>query len=613
MRETRFIRQNQEKWQRFEEALDEGARDPEALNELFVQVTDDLSYSRTFYPNRSVRVYLNNLAQKVFASLYRNRRSSARRLLTFWTEELPLLMYEARGAFRLSFLLFVLAMLIGMVSSAMDPEFLRVILGDRYVDMTLENIASGDPMAVYKQKGELGMSLGITINNLWVAFLTFVTGAFFMIGSIAVLIRNGIMLGAFQYFFIERDLFWESFLTVWIHGTLEISAIIIAGTAGITMGRGLAFPGTYTRWQAFQQSARRGVKIMAGIAPVIIAAGFIEGYLTRHTQTPDLLRGAFIALCLAFVLIYFVWYPHIRAQIAAGTREESRGIAGGAAPALPFGTVASTGAIFSATFTFLRAHFWPLAGAATVSSLAFIALAFLPGEALPASRFRFPSGVFESLGAAGQFFNNADAPLAPFANWLGFALVSFVVWRRLLRAEQPERRVKAWEVSRAVPAAGLLAIFFFTNSSFTPILILLGLYLPMVWAFDALHGKRGVLKAGARAFQLWLPNLSRSIGLGLVIGITGLLFFSLVNTALAWFFLDLFTWVVQLEPGAMEQFSAVLFTFISVWAFYFVMGIGFISGGLLYATLREIQEAPALRARIKEIKKAGRIRGLAKE
>ncbi|HRJ14532.1 MAG TPA: stage II sporulation protein M, partial [Saprospiraceae bacterium] len=266
MRETNFIRQNREKWKQFEQILDGQNKDAEKLNELFVQVTDDLSFSRTFYPNRSVRVYLNGLAQRAFSLIYKNRRTHRNRFLHFWTEELPQLMWEARRELALSFGIFALSMLIGALSSAMDSEFVNVILSEEYVEMTKRNIESGDPMAVYKGRGQLSMSMGITVNNLMVAFLTFATGAFFTLGSIVVLIRNGIMVGAFQNFFIERGLFWESFLTIWIHGTLEISAIIIAGAAGITVGKGLVFPGAYRRMQAFQRSARRGLKIMVGIA-----------------------------------------------------------------------------------------------------------------------------------------------------------------------------------------------------------------------------------------------------------------------------------------------------------------------------------------------------------
>jgi len=68
VRETNFIDQNKQKWNEFEKILQQSRRDPDKLSELFVQVTDDLSYSRTFYPNRSVKVYLNNLSQKIFFS-----------------------------------------------------------------------------------------------------------------------------------------------------------------------------------------------------------------------------------------------------------------------------------------------------------------------------------------------------------------------------------------------------------------------------------------------------------------------------------------------------------------------------------------------------------------
>ncbi|MEO0878003.1 MAG: stage II sporulation protein M, partial [Bacteroidota bacterium] len=279
MRETQFIKQNQEKWSEFEETLKGEAKDADRLRNLLVQITDDLSYTRTFYPNRSVRVYLNSLAQKVFLQLYRNRRTPLGKLVTFWTDELPQEIYRARSAFRLAFFLFVLCFGIGVLSCAMDAEFAEVVLGDDYVEMTRANIESGDPMAVYKEKGAFSMFLGITFNNLYVAFLAFTMGVFFGVGSIVILVSNAIMVGCFQYFFIKEGLFWDSFLTIWIHGTLEISAIVIATAAGITMGHGPAFPGTYTRLQAFQQSARRGAKIMLGTTPLFIIAGFLEGFM----------------------------------------------------------------------------------------------------------------------------------------------------------------------------------------------------------------------------------------------------------------------------------------------------------------------------------------------
>ncbi len=84
MRESSFIEQNKEKWKTFEEVLESKEKDPDQLNDLFIQVTDDLSFSRTFYPNRLVRSYLNGMAQKVYLSIYKTKRSRRSRFLEFW-------------------------------------------------------------------------------------------------------------------------------------------------------------------------------------------------------------------------------------------------------------------------------------------------------------------------------------------------------------------------------------------------------------------------------------------------------------------------------------------------------------------------------------------------
>ena len=352
-------------------------------------------------------MYLNNLAQRIFTSIYKNKKSRKNRFVHFWTDLLPQLVYESRKAFRLSLIIFTLAFIIGVFSSAMDPEFARVILGDDYIDMTLENIQSGDPMNVYKQRGQFGMSLGITANNLYVAFLTFVLGAFFAIGSIMIMISNGIMVGAFQFFFYEQGLLRESFLTIWIHGTLEISAIIIAGAAGITMGKGLLFPGTLRRIQAFQISAKRGLMIMLGITPIIITAGFIEGFLTRHTETPDILRAAFILICLFFILGYFIWYPRLKAKQGFSTTHAFNKVPPDEKLKINFYSIYSTGEIFSNIFILYRRYFGKLTLASFLTAVLYCLLCFLTAPVLPDELFSFSAG---GSGGATQLFYNDLLP-----------------------------------------------------------------------------------------------------------------------------------------------------------------------------------------------------------
>jgi uncharacterized membrane protein SpoIIM required for sporulation len=210
----------------------------------------------------------------------------------------------------ISFLVFTFFTIVGAYSSANEGDFVRSILGDGYVNMTLENIENDDPMAVYKQQGAFNMFLGITINNVRVAVLAFGLGIFLGIGTLMVMMQNGIMLGSFQYFFYEKGLLWESARTIWIHGTIEISVIIIAGCAGLVMANGILFPGTYTRLESFKRGTVNGLKIMLSTVPFFIVAGFLEGFVTRHTEMPDWLALTIIFGSLALILFYYVIYPY---------------------------------------------------------------------------------------------------------------------------------------------------------------------------------------------------------------------------------------------------------------------------------------------------------------
>lgn len=310
MKEVTFIRQNISKW-RGAEIVVETAGDSDAteLADTYIDVSSDLAFAQTHYPESKITVYLNNLASALHNEIYRSHRYRWSRLLTFWTDEVPRTMWEARRELFLSFVIFVVSAFVGFLSQMLDPEFCRIILGDGYVDMTLQNIAEGEPMAVYNGDPEDAMFGMITLNNVKVSFITFVLGVFTSLGTGFVLFQNGVMLGSFQTFFAQHGLLWQSALAVWLHGTLEISAIIVAGAAGIAMGNGWLFPGTYPRLTSFRRGARRGLRIVVGTVPVFVLAGFIESFLTRHTEWPDLLRLIIILSSLAFVTYYYIVLP----------------------------------------------------------------------------------------------------------------------------------------------------------------------------------------------------------------------------------------------------------------------------------------------------------------
>jgi uncharacterized membrane protein SpoIIM required for sporulation len=313
MREAAFVQRNKEKWQRLEQVLAHSDRDLSAdeSSTLYIELTDDLSYARTFFPGAEVTRYLNELAVSMHQHVHRSQKTTSGRFITFWTEELPLLMARHRKEMLISSGVFFSACLIGALSAHYDDTFTRLIMGDGYVDMTLENIKNGKPMDVYGGEHEMDMFFGITLNNILVSISAFASGVIFSFGTWLALVRNGVMLGCFQYFMYQQGVLQESVLSIWIHGTIEISSIVIAGGAGIVMGNGLLFPGTYSRLSGFMRSAKDGLKIVIGLVPCFIIAGFLESFITR--LSPRMYTAgsvSIIAVSLAFIVGYFIIYPY---------------------------------------------------------------------------------------------------------------------------------------------------------------------------------------------------------------------------------------------------------------------------------------------------------------
>ncbi|WP_420318597.1 stage II sporulation protein M [Ekhidna sp.] len=309
MKQAVFVKLNQEKWSGYEKTLDKGRTSADELAKMYVHLTEDLAFARAKYPGTTLTAYLNKLSLKIHNLIYKNKPESKGRFITFWKYEVPFEMSLAAKPMVYSLLIMAAGVLVGVISTANDTTFARLILGDAYVDMTLENIKNGDPMGVYGSMDQWSMFLGITSNNIRVSFLAFVFGIFTSFGTGAILFRNGIMLGVFHYFFFQQGFFDDTILTIWVHGTIEISVIIIAGGAGIKMGNGLLFPGTYPRLTSFKKSAKSGLKIVIGLIPFFIIAGFIESFITRYTEWPLLAKLAIVLSSLALIIYYFIYLP----------------------------------------------------------------------------------------------------------------------------------------------------------------------------------------------------------------------------------------------------------------------------------------------------------------
>ena len=316
MREALFIKKNMEKWTKFQKELPADANE---TAEQFVVLIDDLSYAKTFYPRSKVTEWINGLAAKIYQSIYQNKKEKYSRFFDFWKYELPLLFRQYHRVFLFTSVLFISFMLIGVFSSIHNPDFIRGVLGERYVHMTEQNIADGDPFGVYKDSNPFSMFVRIAFNNIRVAFLSFISGLTLGIFTLKILWSNGIMVGSFQYLFFAHDLGWKSVMVIWIHGTIEISSIIIAATAGFVLAKGILFPKTFTRYHSFKMHAKDALKILLSLIPFFVIAAFFESYLTHRMSTtfdssaasgmPVWVSALILFFSLLLILWYFVFWP----------------------------------------------------------------------------------------------------------------------------------------------------------------------------------------------------------------------------------------------------------------------------------------------------------------
>lgn len=316
---NRFIRDNKSVWTELELLLGRMSRKRSKLTaaeldrftELYKTVSAHLATMQTHDPNNETTVMLNHLLARAHNMMYRESNRSSQQLRTFFLHYFPSLI-GARALFiMLALLLFGIGALSGFLAVRSDPMKLTLIIP--------ANIAEGiDPMATELPRGDLHspiMSTEIMTNNIRVAILAFISGITLGIGTIYLLIFNGLMVGALAAVFLQAGksyVFWAYILP---HGVIELTAIFIAGGAGLYMGYRIFVPGIYTRRHRLIETAKESAQLMLGTIPLFVIAGIIEGYITPSTL-PLGLKYVVAMVTLVLLMIYYVYgvYGYRRLQ-----------------------------------------------------------------------------------------------------------------------------------------------------------------------------------------------------------------------------------------------------------------------------------------------------------
>jgi len=596
MKETRFVRQNKEKWLQSEQLLEGENKDPEQLSTLFTQVVDDLSYSQTYYRNRSVRVYLNNIARNFFSVLSNKRRDNKNHFKTFWLSELPQIVIYCRKELLISLAVFLLAAAIGVLSSERDENFTEYILGNQYMDITRENIKKGDPMAIYKDKNQLEMAWQIITNNVQVAFRTYVLGIFMSIGTLVILLYNGIMIGTFQYYFAQQDLLATSAMTIWLHGTLEISSIIIAGGAGLTLGSGLLFPGTYTRLQAFQLSAVRSLKLVFGIAPILVIAGIIESFLTRYTEVPAAFKLTLIILSAAFIIGYFIIYPWWKLKTGFSEPLHETKLQPDKPYHISFTKIKSQAEILGDAFNFYKRHFIVLFRWCLLFTVIGTGVYYVTYEQELFRAYTDPFGyLFQEIFFGMKVDSLSKLILATITVSMIATVTALLILKgNGLKKITARNRIIAFFKSLMVVSVLFLMPFLWGAFGYTLAALSFGVVAFFLFGMVKSDGFESIRTILARGF-------GQAFGLQVVLFFTVLVFLLLVLSPLMYLYMEAIAWNLSGSQSLIEKITYLTEIFVKLLAFNLVIPLVCASMNFLYFSQQEITFAADLKQAISRI------------
>jgi uncharacterized membrane protein SpoIIM required for sporulation len=317
-----FIARNAGSWARLKELTGRARRgisrlDPDELDELvalYQKVSTHLSHAQTTYRDPGLTMRLTKLVSEASGVVYRGRSQPRRAFVDFFVWRFPAAVYQS-GRFVLAsaLLLFVPAIVMG-VWVANDEDARDVA----WPESVREAYLNEDFESYYSDDTQVNFATGVTVNNIQVALMAFAGGILLCLPTAYVLMSNGMYLGLVAGLFASVGESPKFYGLILPHGLLELSAVVVAGAAGLRMGWTIINPGDRTRGQALAVEARRSVVIALGLVVAFMTAGFIEGFVTGRGLSTWLR----VAIGIAAELLFITWI------VVQGRAATHRGLTG---------------------------------------------------------------------------------------------------------------------------------------------------------------------------------------------------------------------------------------------------------------------------------------------
>ena len=298
MSSNRFINERKSAWQRLEDLL--GLLDHSSIRKLHREEVRELGriYRRTASDLATARAesrdprlinYLNSLVIRAHGRIYRADAQGGQRILRFFTHDFPQTFRRCWRYTAVSFAAFALSSLIGFFGTKYDPEFSELLgVPPGFREVYIETKTHW--WERLNDANQVGASQILT-NNIRVTIYTFAFGALLGGGTLFYLTYNGAMIAsvvALTY----RAGFSKDLITFMVgHGVIELSCIFIAGGAGFLVGSAILFPGDLSRADALKTRGMEAVRLMLGVACLLVIAAIIEGFISPAPINPTIKFG----------------------------------------------------------------------------------------------------------------------------------------------------------------------------------------------------------------------------------------------------------------------------------------------------------------------------------
>jgi uncharacterized membrane protein SpoIIM required for sporulation len=299
-------------WQRLETIVDQlsrrgprrtPAQELRELTELYPTVCADLARLRALNVDPAVVGPLNRLVTRAHAQIYRGGPKRSWRLTSFFLVYYPRLFRQTWKFTAASLLLATLSAWMAHSMVQRSPQVVADIMGGADREFYGPKSAA-DIRERFGHEGNPLLSSFVITNNIRVALTAFALGITFAVGTVYVMIVNGAMLGGIAGAFAKSGIEWQFWMVVLPHGVLELSAVTIAGGAGLLLGYALWCPGRRTRRRALREEAIRAVQLAVGLVPAFAVAGLFEGLVTPSDAIPESLK---VILGVAAAAVFWLY------------------------------------------------------------------------------------------------------------------------------------------------------------------------------------------------------------------------------------------------------------------------------------------------------------------